>query len=121
MKRGHYNKTQQKIAKAAIIEAMKKTYGVVAPAAKAAGVSRNTVMTWRKADPEFDAACNATLELGLDVAEDALMTAIKKGNVKAIQYYLNCKGKSRGYGISYDINAAVSRPRIEFSDEEQED
>lgn len=57
--------------------------------------------------------------MALDQAEVALMRNIQAGDTKAIRFYLQCKGKSRGYDLrqEIDLNATVVRPRVVFEDE----
>lgn len=122
-KRGHrYTKAQKAQIKANIIEALQKSGGIIGSACKACSVSRQTILDWRKEDPEFAKACDETLEIALDLAESALLRNIQAGDTKAIKFYLLCKGKSRGYDLhqEIDINATVTRPRVVFEDEEED-
>lgn len=43
---------------------------------------------------------NLTLSQKLDLAEAKLMEHIRKGNLRAIIFYLENKGQARGYGKS---------------------
>lgn len=120
-KKGHrYSKSQRTALKQLYLEALRKSAGVMAPACEAIGVERNTIYRWRKEDPEFNEACDGILEVALDLAETALLKNIQKGDTKAIEFFLRCKGKSRGYDQrqEFDINAVVTRPRVIFEGEE---
>ena len=54
------------------------------------------------------------------MAESALLKQVQAGNVRAIKFYLQCKGASRGYNprIQMDMNANVNadRPVLVFRD-----
>lgn len=121
-KRGHtYSKAQIKQLKADYLDALRSSAGLVTQACKKVGIgSRNTIILWRKRDPAFDEACEEAAteasEMALDLAESALMRNIQAGDTKAIKFYLNCKGKSRGYGQrqEIDLNAdlALAEPPV---------
>ena len=123
-----YTKAEMAKIKAAFLEALKETGGLVTSATKKVGVgSRNTIFLWRRQDPKFDADFQETLaeatEMTLDLAESALLKNIKNGDIKAIKFYLSCKGKSRGYDIKQeiDLNATITRPKVIFEDETDSD
>lgn len=121
MTRGHkYTKAQQKVIKEKFIEALMKSGGVLKPACEALHMSRQTVLDWRKADPDFDKACGEAIEVFLDEAEGKLYAAVRRGNLKAIKYFLDRKGRSRGYDLHQDIDltATVIRPRVIFEGDE---
>ena len=122
-KRGHrYTSTQRAALKQLYLEALRKSAGVMTPACEAIGVERVTIYRWRKEDPEFNAACDEILDVALDLAESALLKQIQKGDTKAIEFFLRCKGKSRGYDQrqEFDINAVVTRPRVVFEGDEDD-
>ena len=126
MKSGkHYSKAQIKQIKADFLEALKASAGLVTQACKKVGIgSRKTLYEWRSKDPDFAAAweeaSKEASEMALDLAESALMRNIQAGDTKAIKFYLQCKGKSRGYDLrqEIDLNATVTRPKVVFEDDE---
>lgn len=122
-KRGPKGKKAKAKAKADIIEALNKTCGIVTAACKACGVERNTYYAWLKEDAEFAKACEESQEIALDMAESALLKQVQAGNVRAIKFYLQCKGGARGYNprIQMDMNANVNadRPILVFRDSER--
>ena len=120
MKRGvRYTKAQKVATKEKFIELLKKSGGILKPACEALHMSRQTVLDWRKEDPEFDKACLEACELFLDEAESRLYAAVRRGNFKAVKFYLEHKGRSRGYDQHQDIDltASVIRPRVIFEDD----
>lgn len=115
-------KAQKKVVKDKFIEALKKSGGVPKPACEAMHLSRQTIVDWRKDDPEFDAACGEAIELFIDEAESRLYAAIRRGNFKAIKFFLATKGRNRGYDTHQDIDltATVIRPRVIFEGDEED-
>ena len=120
----HYTKAQMKQLQANFLEALKASAGLVTQACKKIGIDRTTAYDWRKKDPAFEAdweaAANEASEMALDLAESALMRNIQAGDTKAIKFYLQCKGKPRGYDLrqEIDLNATVTRPKVVFEDDE---
>lgn len=70
---------------------------IVSKAIDAAGISRTTFHRWRREDPEFDERTSEIEEAQIDFAESKLLEAINAGDVRAITFYLKCKGKQRGW------------------------
>lgn len=116
--RGPKSKKAKAKAKADIIEALNKTGGIVTAACKACGIDRHTYYAWMKEDAEFAKACEESQEIALDMAESALLKQVQAGNIRAIKFYLQCKGGARGYNprIQMDMNANVNadKPVIVF-------
>ena len=124
MKRGQkYSKAQKKAYKEKIIAKLTESGGIIKSACEALHMSRQTLLDWRKEDPEFDAACAETCEVFIDEAESKLYAAVRRGNLKAIKFFLERKGRSRGYDLHQDIDltATVMRPRVIFEGGEDED
>lgn len=69
---------------------------------KLAGVSRQSVYTWRSKDESFLAAWDEAIELGLDALEDALQERAKDGTRRPIYQ----GGKLVGHEQVYDNRAA---------------
>ncbi len=71
--------------------------GIIAVAAKRAGISRSTPYEWKKIDPEFAEAFDAALESGrdnwCDFAENQLHSLVKQGELPAIRYLLDNNSK----------------------------
>lgn len=121
----NYSAAQIRVLKEEYLDALKLSAGLITQACKKVGIgSRNTIALWRRKDPKFDAACKEAekeaCEMALDQAEGALMRNIQAGDTKAIRFYLQCKGKSRGYDLrqEIDLNATVTRPKVVFEDED---
>lgn len=95
-----------------MLEALKKTLGIVTEACELTGIARATHYNWLDNDPEYKLACEQMVEIALDYSESALRKAIDKGSVKAITFHLDRKGKRRGYGLKTEITGANGTPLI---------
>ena len=93
--------TQQDVTtknrKKAMIEALRKTLGVVTPACDIAGINRITYYRWMEKDAKFREQVRDIDNIALDFAESQLHKQIKNGEVSSTIFYLKTKGKSRGY------------------------
>lgn len=83
--------------KAAMIEALEKTLGVVTSAAKMVGIERTTHYGWLHDDPEYAKAVSECGEVAIDYAETQLHKQIGEGQAASTIFYLKTKGKKRGY------------------------
>jgi transposase-like protein len=91
-KRPYRKHTQEQM-----IKALEESKGLIAPAARALGCSRDTI---RKYLDEYGEVAQAKLdqrEAVTDMAENSLYEAIRRGEAWAVCFYLKCQGKSRGY------------------------
>lgn len=70
--------------------------------AEAIGITRQCVQTWRVNFPEFAARLEEIREIEnearLDWAENILHDRMEQGSDMLIKFFLESKGKSRGYG-----------------------
>lgn len=81
----------------AFLEALSKTYGIVTSASRATGIARSVHYHWLQEYPEYKQKVDELKNIGLDFAENKLLTQIEQGNTTAIIFYLKTQGKSRGY------------------------
>lgn len=91
------NRQSTAIKKAAMLEALEKSLGVVTTAAKAAGIDRDTHRLWLKDDAEYKAKVEELSDVALDFAESQLHKQILNGEVTSTIFFLKTKGKQRGY------------------------
>lgn len=85
------------LRKKAMLECLRLHLGVVTPAAKEAGVSREAHYDWMNNDPEYRRAVQDMEDIPLDFAESHLFKQIKSGIPSSTIFYLKTKGKKRGY------------------------
>lgn len=79
-----------------VIEALRKSMGIKAVAARALGVTRQDLIYWAK-KPAVAKALAEIEEENLDKVEAKLIKKIEQDDLGAIIFYLKCKGRSRGY------------------------
>jgi hypothetical protein len=88
-----------------LLEALERSLGIVTPACKEVGISRNTFYHYYRTDPEFKAAVDDINEITLDFAENQLLKKIKEGSERSILFYMKYKARKRGYTDSLDITS----------------
>lgn len=111
-------RTRQAKAKKDALEVLRQTFGNVSMCCEKIGISRPTFYQWRADDPAFDAEVEAINERTLDFVESKMIQGIRDGNTRLIMFYLNCKGKKRGYGLKQESENGTSAITLRFSPEE---
>ncbi len=96
--------------KAAMLEALEKSLGIVSTACKMVDISRQTHYAWLKADEEYKSAVNSIQDSVLDFAESHLYKLVKEGNPAATIFFLKTKGKKRGYIERQEIEVTEKKP-----------
>ncbi len=91
-----------------IAKALTKSRGIIVYAAQMLNVSRQTVYSRMSRSLELKALANEIVERNLDFTERQLFSAIHKGNVTAMIFYLKCKGKHRGYVERQEIDQTIT-------------
>ena len=94
-----------------VVTAIAKGLGIKTTIAKDLDISRTTLDAWILADEVIASAFDDAQEIPLDAAEHQLIVQVRAGDIKAIKYLLDAKGKSRGYGA--DRKVVVENIRIE--------
>lgn len=85
--------------KAAMLDSLTRSMGVIAQAVKETGICRATHYKWMKQDEDYKAKVDEIFETLLDYAEHQLHSLIQKKNPAAIFFFLKSRGKARGYGF----------------------
>lgn len=111
---------RRKKTKVELLEALRNNYANISDACEKCGVTRQTFYVWRDEDAEFDQAVKEINEQMVDKVESKMMREIKKGNTRLIMFYLNAKGKSRGYGATADAAGVGGGVKIVISSDEME-
>lgn len=96
---------KQIATKKKLLEALERTLGIVTPACKEAGVSRDTFYKYYREDPVFKSQVDELENLTLDYVESQLFKQIKDGSERSILFYMKYKGRKRGYNDSLDITS----------------
>jgi len=81
--------------KALFLTHFTKTKGVITPAAKAAGITRRTVLNWRKEDKAFNELFLEAENQAVEYVESEMLKQIKKGNTTLTIFYLINRSKGR--------------------------
>ena len=91
------------ISEAKIIAALRKWGGMSALAAKELGISRQAVHQRVKNSATIRAAVAEMEEETLDIGEGHLIKLVRNGDKEMIKYYLDRKGRQRGYSNSVNV------------------
>jgi hypothetical protein len=93
--------------KEVVLQALENHLGIVSPACKDAGISRDTFYRWYKEDEDFKKKVDEIDEVTLDYVESQLFRNIRSGSEKSIFFYMRYKARKRGYTEELNINANV--------------
>jgi hypothetical protein len=93
-----------------MIDALAESMGMISPAARALGCSRDTIRRYLAEYPEIAEAIEDANEEVNDIAELKLLDAIKRGEAWAICFRLKTKAKNRGYVEKAEIGGAGGGP-----------
>lgn len=98
-------KQDPKTHKKKLIEALERSLGIVTPACKEVGVSRETFYRYYREDADFKAEVDSINDITLDFVENQLLKKIKEGSERSILFYMKYKARKRGYSDSIDITS----------------
>ena len=96
--------------------AIKGSGGYISHIAESMGCSRRTVYNWLEKHEQLREALEDETETTLDMAEVKIVELIKAGNITAVMYYLNNRGKSRGYGDRGVASPDAVKLKIEWGE-----
>ena len=88
---------KKQITNKQLIKALHQCGGLYSQAARQLGISRQAINYRIKKDDEIAEVYEDACEETLDLMENELIKLGKKGDLKAIIFYLKMKGKKRGY------------------------
>ena len=80
------------------LDELLRSLGCALAACQRAGVTRQECRRWLQEDDEFAQRVQGIAEDALDFVEGKMLEEIKRGNAQLIKFYLEAKGKARGYG-----------------------
>jgi hypothetical protein len=106
---------QNSTLKKAMVEAMKKSLGIITTACKEVGIDRGTHYNWMRDDAEYKEQIDHIGEAVIDFAESKLHSLIEKGDVASTIFYLKTKGKKRGYVERQEITGEEGQPIIHIA------
>ncbi|KFG66735.1 helix-turn-helix domain-containing protein [Microvirga sp. BSC39] len=91
-------------------QALREQGGLIAQAAVVLSVQRSTLYRFIANNPELEAVREEATEALLDTAEAHLARAVEAGDMKAIRFFLERKGKHRGYSTRVETTGADGGP-----------
>jgi len=98
-----------------MIEAMKKSLGIVSTACAEVGINRCTHYEWLKNDEQYKEEIDAISESVIDFAESKLHQLINGGDVASTIFYLKTKGKKRGFVERTELTGNEGQPIIHIA------
>lgn len=98
-------KIQPNKYKKKLLISLEKHFGIVTPACKEVGVSRDTFYRYYNEDEDFKKAVDEINDIQGDFVETQLFSKIKEGSERSILFYMKYKGRKRGYTDSLDITS----------------
>lgn len=101
--------------KVRFLEALEKNHGNILETCKAAGVSRQWFYRNASEDPEFSAAADAARDSIIDLAESALVKAVRREDWPAVLKVLNSKGAKRGWSEKQQVEMS-GEVRVSFEE-----
>jgi len=97
------SKKQPEKYKKLLLEALERTMGIVTPACKEVGISRDRFYTYYNEDEEFKKKVDDIQDIQVDFVEGQLFRKIREGSERSILFYMRYRGRKRGYSDSVDI------------------
>ena len=104
--------SQKVIHKKAMLEALKKTLGIVTPAAEVVGINPRTHYRWKNEDEEYKAEVDAIEDIALDYVEGKLFKLIDNEKEASCIFYMKTKGKKRGYVERVEQDVSINLPQV---------
>lgn len=88
-----YTVKEKKAIKEEYLDVLEKNHGMVSITAKRVGITRDTILAWRKQDKRFNEACEEIQNRNKEMVESVLMKKIlDEENLGAVCFYLKTKG-----------------------------
>lgn len=87
------------------LNALEVALGVVTVASEKSKISASNHYDWLKSDEQYKKDVQLVGERAIDFAETALMTNVKKGKERSITFFLDRRGRARGYGKTLDVTS----------------
>jgi transposase-like protein len=99
-----------KCKKADVLAACQGSMGICEAVCRKLGVTRRTLLKYRQRWPEVQEALDEEREAGLDYAENKLIQLVQSGDFRAIAFYLERKGRDRGWGQQQQLDVRGGLP-----------
>lgn len=112
---GVSSKTNMDNIKKQVLDALEKTLGVISPACKMVGISRQTFYNWLKDDESFQLKFDEINQAQIDFVESKLFENINNNDTTSAIFYLKTKGKDRGYVERKEISGVNGQKLFEVT------
>lgn len=99
-----------KLSLARAAKALKEHHGIILKAAEACGVHRHTMRKFIDEHPELEEIRQQAEEELLDIGESNIVTDLKAGDGKTTRWYMERKGKDRGYTTRQETTGKDGAP-----------
>ncbi|MDD3586415.1 MAG: hypothetical protein PHQ75_04475 [Thermoguttaceae bacterium] len=96
---------------------LRKKLGIISLACALESVDEQVCRDWVRNDPAFARQVEACREAALDFVEARMFERIDKGDARLIRFYLETRGKDRGYVLRHEVSD-VSMPQVVLTPEE---
>lgn len=110
----------KKPTKKKLLELAETYAGCVGDIAKACNVSRQSVLNWKNADPEFKQACENGNDILVDLALVGLKKLLADGSERSVHYTLDRLARDKGFGMMLQVRdkSKMDEQLDEMSDDE---
>lgn len=112
---------QNSTRKEAMLQALRKTLGIVSTAARLAEIDRTTHYLWMKEDPDYAKAVRELDDYVIDYGEGKLFGLMEADNPQAILFFMKTRGKNRGYTERTEIEVTERKPLSWITKKEPEE
>ena len=100
-----------------VCEALKATNGNISLAAHRLGVDRSAVQYYVATYPNVREVMQQAAAAISDIAEGHLVSAVRRGDLRQVQYWLENKARDRGYGQRTAPNVNITLEDLMAMDE----
>jgi|GEM_PF-2382416 len=123
-----YTKRQPEKHKQQLLQALERSLGLITPACKEVGITRQMYYLYYNNDDDFRKAVDDINDITIDFVENQLFRKIKDGDTQAILFFMKYKGRKRGYTDTIDINSRIDsnivlnvKNLISFDEDKEDD
>jgi hypothetical protein len=111
----HFSEEKRNRRKRALINALKKTQGLISLACEKVHVSRNFYYEQYKSDPDFRQECNDIIEKQKDIVEAAILSLVADKDPGMCRFYATHKMRDRGYVTKVELTRPEVKKDIDLS------
>ncbi len=102
----------RKRSKDLFLETLQEKLGLMTLALRTCGLKQEKVDQWIQDDPDFAKRIDLCNEIALDYVEGKMYEKINAGDVHMIRFFLETRGKKRGYYLKKELETPNLVPVI---------